>query len=126
MPILYIIGARDVTKNLLKTLNTPDIILLIPKIIGLKNIILVKLTVAANFSPEKPGTIKKRICGTRIIIKTVIIVKNNKNEFKRLERKSQASLCDLTKYSEKSGIMAAEIEPIIKTMATKSGIRKAA
>ena len=47
-------GAREVMRNLLKTLRTAEIILLMPRIIGLKNIILVKRTVKAFFSSKKP------------------------------------------------------------------------
>ncbi len=54
------------------------------------------------------------------------MTKNNKKELSKLEKKCQASSLDLIKYSEKRGMIAADIEPIIKTIAKKSGILKAA
>ena len=59
-------GAKEVIKNLLKILKIPEIILLIPKKIGLKNIILVNKTVNSFFSTENPGAIQETRLGAKI------------------------------------------------------------
>ena len=119
-------GVKEVMTNLRKTCKTEEIILLIPSKIGLKNIMRVRNTASSFFSPENPGAIILINCGAKITKKIKTIIKQDKNKLKRLDRNSKASFLERTRYSLKTGIMAAEIAPIIKTMEIKSGIRKAA
>ncbi|GAI04455.1 unnamed protein product [marine sediment metagenome] len=49
------------TRNLLNTRRIPEIILLMPRRIGLKNIIRVSKTADSFLSPINPGTIIERI-----------------------------------------------------------------
>src|SRR3989344_5856015 len=82
MPTLYIIGDKAVAKNLPKTCKIPLIILLIPKIIGLKNIILISSIVFSFFSSEKPVAIRDTKKGAKIINNKQIVIKTVKNIFK--------------------------------------------
>src|SRR4030042_3533635 len=119
-------GVKEVMTNLRKTCKTEEMILLIPSKMGLKNMIRVSRIVRAFFSPENPGAMMFIRSGVKIIKKIKIIIKENKNKLKRLERNSKASFRERTRYSLKTGIIAAEMAPIIKIMDIKSGIRKAA
>ena len=67
MPKLYISGAIAVTKKRLKTCKIPLIILLIPKIMGLKNIMRINVTVISLFSGENPGAIRETKNGAKMI-----------------------------------------------------------
>src|SRR3989339_411567 len=57
IPILYIIGAKEYTKNLLKDCKIPPRTLDMPKNIGDKNIIRVSPAVSFCFSASNPGPI---------------------------------------------------------------------
>jgi len=125
IPILYIMGASAVTKNLWNTCKIPLIIFEAPKIIGLKNIIRISKIAISLFSPEKPGAVKDKINGVKIIKNMQTIIKNPKNILKSAETYSHASSFDFTIYELKTGIIAADIAPKIKIKAIKSGMVKA-
>src|SRR6185436_1221797 len=126
VPRLYIIGANEVTRNFLNTISTAEIILLMPKIIGLKNIMRVSMTVASFLSAVKPGAITPTKLGAHIHNTPHTIIKKILATVSRLERYLKALSESWVKFWVKIGIMATLMAPIIKTKATKSGIRKAA
>jgi hypothetical protein len=96
-----------------------------PKIIGLKNIILISIVANSLFSPENPGAIKEIIAGVKIIKTAQTIIKNPKNTLKSNEAYFHASSFDLIKYPLNIGITADDIAPKIKIKAIKSGTVKA-
>ena len=77
MPILYRIGEREYTKNLLNDCKTPPKTLDRPKKKGDKNIIRVRSAVIACFSAENPGTISLTNQGAKAI---PIIDNTNNNQ----------------------------------------------
>ena len=73
-----------------------------------------------------PGAIKEIKFGAKINKNRQIITKNTKDKFKRFERYLKACSLPKTRFLVKMGIIATPIAPVIKTIAIKSGIRKAA
>jgi len=69
----------------------PENIEAAPKIIGLKNIKRVKLTVVFIFSPENPGATQETTVGAKIKRITPKAVKKIKKTFRVLLAKRQAS-----------------------------------
>ena len=97
-----------------------------PRSKGLKSIILVSKMVSSLFSELKPGAIKETSRGVKINKKSKTIIRINKKILNKLARKSQASFFERVRHWLKTGTMAAEMAPIIKTIEIKSGILKAA
>jgi len=67
--MLYIKGARAVATNLWKTCNIPLIMLLAPKIIGLRNIIRISNIAISFLSPENPGATMEILEGIKNYLK---------------------------------------------------------
>ena len=96
-----------------------------PKIMGLKNIIRIKIIARSFLCPENPGAVKETIVGVKIIKTTQITIKNPKKTLKSVEKYFHASSLDLIKYPLNIGITAADMAPNIKIKAIKSGTVKA-
>src|SRR3989344_1278954 len=100
----------------------PLIILLTPKIIGLKNIIRINNAVVSLFSGENPGAMSETKNGANMINTRQTAIRKTKKIFKRLVAYFQASSSELDKYELNIGIIAEDIAPNTKIKATKSGI----
>ena len=96
-----------------------------PRMMGLKNIILINDIASSLFSPENPGAMREIKNGVRKIETTQTSIKNPKKTLKTIEAYSHASSFDLIRYPENMGITAAEMAPKIKIKAIKSGTVKA-
>jgi len=125
MPILYIKGAKAVTKNLWNTCKTPEIIFEAPKIMGLKNIICIIATAASFLAPENPGAIAETIHGAANIKTRHTKTKNPKKTFKKTDMYLHADFSSFIKCELNIGMTAAPIAPKIRTEAIKSGTVKA-
>lgn len=119
-------GASAVTKNRLKICKMPLIILLMPKIIGLKNMMRISAAVISFFSGENPGAIRETRNGAKMMKMRQTTIKKTRKIFNRVEAYFQASSSEFTKYELNIGIMAEEMAPNTKISAIKSGMVNAA